>query len=383
MAGGQQRDFHAQGTGRLERPGAVHAPVQTAAGRLQQLLGPLGGLAAGGVGVEKRDDLVAVPAQHGQLRRGERGAERGHGLGEPVLMRHEAIDITLDDQRSVPLPDGVAGEVGGVEQAALAVERGLGRIQVLGLLVAEAPAAEGDHAPLQIADGEQQTAAEAIVDARTVLARDDEPGRDQRVFGYALRLQRPQQHVPALGSPAQSEAPGDLGLDAALVEIGAGTLAARGPQALGVEAGRQIHHAEQLFAARIGRPGSTVLGQRHVGLLGQCAHRLGEREAVLAHEEAEGVAAHAAAEAVEDALLGIDHEGGRLLAVEGTEALPVLSGLLQIHEAADDFDDVHPGPDLVEQSRRVGRHQETLISATVAPAPPSAGPPSRKDSTSG
>ena len=67
----------------------------------------------------------------------------------------------------------------------------------------------------------------------------------------------------------------------------------------------------------------------------------------------------------------------------GTEALPVLPGLPQIHEAADELDDVDPGPDLVEQSGRVGRHQHTLSAATVAPAPPSAGSPSRNDSTSG
>ena len=41
------------------------------------------------------------------------------------------------------------------------------------------------------------------------------------------------------------------------------------------------------------------------------------------------------------------------------------------------------GPDVVEQRRGVRRHQPTFSAATVAPAPPSDGSPSRNDSTSG
>jgi hypothetical protein len=34
--------------------------------------------------------------------------------------------------------------------------------------------------------------------------------------------------------------------------------------------------------------------------------------------------------------------------VEGTEALPVRSGLAEVHEAADEIDDVDGGADIVE-----------------------------------
>ena len=57
---------------------------------------------------------------------------------------------------------------------------------------------------------------------------------------------------------------------------------------------------------------------------------------------------------------GIDHERGRLLAVEGAEALPVRAGLAQVHEPADQIDDVDAGPDLVEQRRRVAEPSADL-----------------------
>src|SRR5262249_38938898 len=114
--------------------------------------------------------------------------------------------------------------------------------------------------------------------------------------------------------------------------------------------------------------------QLHARALGQRAHGLGEGETVLAHEEAEGIATHAAAEAVEDAALRVDGEGGRLLAVEGAEALPVLARAFEVHELADDLDDVHAGADLVEDLRgEASRHQDCPSTATVAPAPPSWG----------
>src|SRR2546428_84037 len=141
---------------------------------------------------------------------------------------------------------------------------------------------------------------------------------------------------------------------------------------------------EALSAAPLPPAPPAVLGGCHARLLGERAHRLGKRELVLAHQEAERVAANATPEAVEDPFPGIDHEGRSLLHVEGTEAFPVLTGLLQIHKPADEVDDVDRRSDLVERRLGVGRHaQLTFSAATVAPAPPSAGSPSRKESTSG
>src|SRR3989441_127216 len=289
VTGGQQRDLHAQRAA-VEGAGAVDRPREAPGRRLEQLLRALRRPLAGGVGVEKSHDLVAVAAQERQLRGRERRAERGHRLGEAVLVRHEAVDVALDEQRAVLRSHRLARDVGRVEEVALGVERRLGGVQVLRLVVAEGAAAEGHHARLEVADREQQAVAEAVVRAAAVLALHGEPRRHQRLLADLLAPHEVEQPVPA----------------------------------------------------------------------------------------------HAAAEAVEDALLGIDHERGRLLAVERAEALPVRARLAEVHEPSDEVHDVHTRPDVVEDGRRVGGHRQlTFSAATVAPAPPSDGSPSRNESTSG
>src|SRR5262249_13313627 len=139
----------------------------------------------------------------------------------------------------------------------------------------------------------------------------------------------------------------------------------------------------ELLAARVAAAGAGLVGQRDPRGLRQGAHRLRKREAILAHHEAERVAADPAAEAVEDALLRIDREGRGFLGVEGTQPLPVRSGLAEVHEPTHEIDDVDSGADVVEQRLRILHPQPTFSAATVAPVPPSDGSPSRKDSTRG
>src|SRR5207244_6608067 len=91
------------------------------------------------------------------------------------ILRHQAVDVALDDERAVLDADGFPRRVGGIQHVALRVERRLGRVEVFRLLVAESTPPEGDDAALEIADGEGQPPAEAIVDAGAALALDDEP----------------------------------------------------------------------------------------------------------------------------------------------------------------------------------------------------------------
>ena len=186
-----------------------------------------------------------------------------------------------------------------------------------------------------------------------------------------------QERVPALGGIAEAEAARDLEVHAAAFDIGPRLGAVLGPERVRVELGRQRHDAAEALELAVGL-GGPLGGKLHARALGKGPHRLGEAQTVLAHEEAEGVAAHAAAEAVEDAALRIDGEGGGLLGVEGAEALPVLAGALEVHGLADELDHVHPGPDLVEDlGREAAGHQDCPNTATVAPAPPSCGSPAR------
>src|SRR3989475_729905 len=163
---GQGRAAQPQPARGLDGAGAVDGPRHARARGFEQLLGALRRFAAGRVGVEEQYRLVAVALEEAELRRSEGRAQRGDRLGEAGLVGHEAIHVPFAQQRTVLCLDRGAREVGGVEQVAFDVERRLGRVEILGLLVAEGAAAEGDHAALEIADREEEAATESIVDAR-------------------------------------------------------------------------------------------------------------------------------------------------------------------------------------------------------------------------
>ena len=105
----------------------------------------------------------------------------------------------------------------------------------------------------------------------------------------------------------------------------------------------------ELLAARVCAVALALFGEGDAGRLRQRTHGFGKRHTILLHEEGERVAAHAAPEAMEDALLGIHREGRGLLGVERAQALVVDPRLPQIHEAADELDDVDASADLVEE----------------------------------
>src|SRR5262249_1257209 len=155
------------------------------------------------------------------------------------------------------------------------------------------------------------------------------------------------QVVPAFRRIAEREPLRDLGIEAASLEIRPRLRASGLGERLDVEARREVHGPEELFPPGLSR--GALVRERDVGLLRQRAHGLGKRGLVLTNEKAERVTADPATEAVEDSLLRIDHERRRLLAVEGTQALPVHAGLLEVHEPADEVHDVDPRADLVEQ----------------------------------
>ena len=107
-----------------------------------------------------------------------------------------------------------------------------------------------------------------------------------------------------------------------------------------------LHGLEQLGAALVVAPHLLVLVQRDAGPVGQEADGIDEIEVVHGPHEGDGVARLLAAEAVIEALLGVDTEGGRLLGVEGAEAAPAPADLLERGVLADQRHDVGGRPDL-------------------------------------
>src|SRR5207302_1824126 len=295
-------------------------------------------------------------------------------LGKPVLVRGDAVEVSLDEEGPVSGPDRVAREVHPVEHLALRVERCLRGVQVLRRLVTEGATAERDHATLEVPDGEEEAAAEAIVEAAPVLPGHDEAGPLEDLLADLLASHEGEERVPALRRVPEVEALGDGGIDAPPLEVRPRALALRPPEPVRVEREGELHRAVQRLPLAL-VPAAAILREVDAGPAGERPDGLGEREPVLAHQEAERVAADAAAEAVEDALRRIHREGRRLLGVKGAEALPVRAGLAEGDELAHEVDQIDAGADLVEHRAREACHQPTLRAATVAPAPPSCASP--------
>src|SRR5690606_21452162 len=104
------------------------------------------------------------------------------------------------------------------------------------------------------------------------------------------------------------------------------------------------------------------------------AHRVLESETCTLHEEAEYIARLAAAEALVEALRGLNVERRCLLVMERAQRAELLAGALQVHLFADDLHDIGATAHLVDQMLRDHRS-----SSTVTPAPPSPTPPGRCD----
>ena len=107
-----------------------------------------------------------------------------------------------------------------------------------------------------------------------------------------------------------------------------------------------LHGVEQLGSAFVVAPHLLVLVQRDAGPVGEEAHGVDEVEMVHGPHEGDGVAGLLAAEAVVEALLGVDAERRRLLGVEGAQPAPAPADLLERGVLADELHDVGGRPDL-------------------------------------
>src|SRR4029079_16759595 len=124
---------------------------------------------------------------------------------------------------------------------------------------------------------------------------------------------------------------------------------------------RRVRRAEQALVVpldrlgqRVGQPAAALaplaltrgrVAQRDAGAPGQVLDRAGEVDLLDVLDERDGVARPLAAEAVEEALLTVDGERRRLLAMERAEADPATPHLAQLQVAGDDGDEVGGGLD--------------------------------------
>jgi hypothetical protein len=218
-------------------------------------------------------------------------------------------------------------------------DRGFRAVQILGLAVAQHPAAEADGAAPVVADRELDTVAELVVGAAVVFAAHQQAGGDRLFQAFLVQGQAVDQVVEPRRREAQAVAGGDLPGQAAALEVIHCFLLFRGAfQLLPVEAfgaGEQV--VKGLQAVPLGlvlaRVVAFLAGHFQAGADRQLLHRLGEVEVVVFHQKAHGVAGGAAAEAVVELLVRGDRERRGLFLVERAAGGVVAAGLLERHTA--------------------------------------------------
>ena len=94
------------------------------------------------------------------------------------------------------------------------------------------------------------------------------------------------------------------------------------------------------FVAFFGARSVRFLENRDAGALGKASHGAGEVEVFVVHDEAKDRATGPAAKAMEGLALGIDGEGGGLLAMKRAERLEAGSGPFEREVGTDNLNDV-------------------------------------------
>src|SRR5690606_38097188 len=124
--------------------------------------------------------------------------------------------------------------------------------------------------------------------------------------------------VPGVGGPAEAVPAHDLAVEAPAAQVAAGLAGVgRGEQALVVPLDGPLDRVVQLLPAPPALPlGGVGVAQGDAGPGRQPLDRAGEVEVLDLPDEGDGVAGFLATEAVEEPLLAVDAEAGRLLGVE-------------------------------------------------------------------
>ena len=310
---------------------------------------------AGAVAVEAQDRLARHRPQQRALVGGERGAERRDDVGEAGFAHRDRVDIALDDDDRAAVMRALAGAVMIEQQRAFVEERGLRRIEVFRLGARlHRPPAEGDDAAGAVVDRKHHPVAEPVVRNRDVFAVDEQAGFDHRLGADALGRERVAQResAPARHSRAQSAAArgrrgrGRRDSRAPLAPIGCCRFASNRRAATpGLRSGSR---------ASCLRPPRRRLAAASAGPPCRRAARPppGKLRPSVSIRKAKIVAVLAGREVMEEALLVVDEERGRLLRGERRQAAPFAPCLAQFDPLPRHLRDRQPGHDLVEKFGR-------------------------------
>ena len=342
-------------------------------GAIQRLAG---GAAAGGIAVKAEDHRIGEPEQLLHMFVGAGRAERGHRVGEAQLGQRHHVHIALGDQRIAVLTQGAAGFKQAVELTPLAKHRGFRRVEVLGLFIAQHPPAKADAFALDIANRKHHAVAEPVVALFFApvfgLVQDHQAALDKQ--GVVVLREDAGQAAPAFRRIAQAELLGNLARQTAAFEILNGALRLL-ESALVSLAGFFQHAGEGvlLLALRLGAGfvlgAAFFLGDDHAILAGEVFDGLDEGHAGVVHQEADGIAVFAAAEAVVELFGGAHRERGRLFPVKRAQAHEVGAALFELHIAAHDLHHIGARDEFLDEALGDG-HRAIVGSLRRSPEQP-------------
>ena len=224
-------------------------------------------------------------------------------------------------------------------------------------MVADEAPAETNDVAARVQDREHDAVAKAVV-AAALFVLDDQAAFDQRRVGivgeYLL------QPLPVVGRIAEAEARGDLAGQAAALQIVHGL--GRNLQLVFVEARRAGHRlGQRRLPGALDLDALRDLGHLHAGVMGEVLDRVDEAQAGVLHDETDGAAVGAAAEAMVELLGRADRKRGRLFRMERAAGRVVGAGLLQRDIALHHVDDVDAGQQFLDEG--LGDHGRQAASA--------------------
>ena len=276
-------------------------------------------LLPGGVAIVADPHLGGIALHQARLFLGQRRAQRGDHALHAVLAQGDGVHVALH-QHQMAAGALLLGEVEGVEALPLVEHRRIGGVEVLGLRVAQRPAAETQHLALRADDGKDGPAAKHVVNA--ALAAHDEAGALQRLFVKALPGQVFEGGVPAAGGEAEAEMADIRVGKAAFIEVGKRLRALPRPQC-GVKKTRRrdVGLVDALALVRAdGVCPRRALRQRQMRALRQQLDGLRKVQPLHLHHELYDRAALVTAEAVEELRFRIHGKGWCFFIVERTQA---------------------------------------------------------------
>ena len=137
------------------------------------------------------------------------GAKGRDRVMNAMLRQSDDVHVALYNHNALQPAWMLAGLPEAVEFPGLLEYRRLGRIQILGLVVAQHSAAKGNDPAALILNGEHHPLAKTIIGA-TLIVFDQHAGSHEYILSRLISAVGLHEVVPTCGRKADAEIPGDL-----------------------------------------------------------------------------------------------------------------------------------------------------------------------------